>query len=60
MDVGKLPITEESIPDITRMKRLNPQFFKNSYLSDPDICNITFQVVNIACYHKHGARVVIQ
>ena len=58
VDVNNLPILEEGIPDITKMKKLNPQFFKNSYLSDPEISEITFQVVNIAYYHKRGSRLV--
>ena len=58
LDIQKLPLPEENIPDITEKKKLNPTFFKNSYLSDNDICNITFQVVNIAYYHKNESRLV--
>ena len=58
VDIGKLPLPEESIPDIMKMKRLNPRFFSNSFLSDDCICNMTFQVVNIAYYHKRGERLV--
>ena len=58
VDVKNLPIPEDSIPDIMQTKKLNPKFFKNSYLSDPGISEITFQVVNIAYYHKHSARLV--
>ena len=58
VDLKKLPYSEDCIPDIMQMKKLNPQFFKNSYLSDPEISRITFQVVNIAYYHKLGTRLV--
>ena len=58
VDIMKLPFPEDKIPDIMHMKKLNPQFFKNSYLSDPEISKITFQVVNIAFYHKLGGRLV--
>ena len=58
LDIQKLPLPEENISDITNIKKLNPLFFKNSYLSDNDICNITFQVVNIAYYHKNESRLV--
>ena len=58
LDIQKLPLADKNIPDITKMKKLNPLFFKNSYLSDNDICKITFQVVNIAYYHKNESRLV--
>ena len=56
--IEALPMPEEDIPDIMQIKRLNTAFFKNSYLSDHEICNITFQVVNVASYHGHGGRLV--
>ena len=58
LDIHKLPLADENIPDITKMKKLNPLFFKNSYLSDNEICNITFQVINIAYYYKNESRLV--
>ena len=58
VDIKKLPYSEDSIPDIMQMKKLNPKFFKNSFLSDLEISHITFQVVNIAFYHQNSERLI--
>ena len=58
LDIQKLPLMKESIPDITKIKKLNPLFFQNSYLCDDNISKITFQVTSIAYYHKNEEKLI--
>ena len=53
-----LPCPEESIPDIMQVERLDPEVFTDTFVAEEDFSDITFQVVNIAFYHNHGARLV--
>ena len=40
------------------MKKLKPNFFTDTYLSDALISKITFHVVNIAYYHTHEEKLL--
>ena len=59
LDIQNLPIPEKSIPDITKMTKLSTFIRSQSlFLTEKTICNITFQVVNIAYYHNHPTKLV--
>ena len=59
LDIKELPLNKDTIPDIMqKLKNLNPMFFPNSYLSDDSISKMTFQVTNIAYYHKNEDKLV--
>ena len=59
LDIKKLPVNKDTIPDIMKkLNKLNPMFFPNSYLSDDSISKMTFQVTNIAYYHKNEDKLV--
>ena len=59
LDIKELPVNKDTIPDIMqKLKNLNPMFFPNSYLSDDSISKMTFQVTNIAYYHKNEDKLV--
>ena len=59
LDFKKLPLTKDTIPDIMKkMEKLDLRFHKNSYLSEDIISNITFQVINVAYYHKNREKLI--
>ena len=53
-----LIIKDPSIPDITKIEKLNLDYFPNCFLCDKDISNITFQVTNISYYHKNEEQLI--
>ena len=59
LDIKKLPADKDTIPDIMqKLENLNLSIFPNSYLSDDSISKMTFQVTNIAYYHKNEDKLV--
>ena len=65
LSVGLKPIKPKllvmkdlSIPDITKIEKLNLNYFPNCFLCDKDISNITFQVTNISYYHKNEEQLI--
>ena len=60
--VGLKPIKQkqdtQNIPDITKMEKLNLKYFPNCFLCDEEISKMTFQVINIAYYHKNEDKLV--
>ena len=58
LNLDNLPLTEDQIPDIMKLKKLNPLFFEDTYLTDESISKITFQVINIGHYHKNESRLL--
>ena len=53
-----LVIKDPRIPDITKIEKLNLDYFPNCFLCDKDISNITFQVTNISYYHKNEEQLI--
>ena len=59
LDIKELPLNKDTIPDIMKkLNKLNPMFFQNSFLCDDSISKMTFQVTNIAYYHKNEDKLV--
>ena len=58
MDFQKHSVTNHSIPDITKMEKLNLNIFQNCFLCDEKISKVTFQVTNIAYYHKKEEKLI--
>ena len=59
LDIKQLPVSKDTIPDIMkRLGNLPLMFFPNSYLADDSISKMTFQVTNIAYYHKNEDKLV--
>ena len=59
LDIKQLPLNKDTIPDIMKkLNKLNPMFFQNSFLCDDSISKMTFQVTNIAYYHKNEDKLV--
>ena len=59
LDIQKLPTDKDIIPDIMKkMEKLNLHIHKNCYLSDDVINKITFNVTNIAFYHKNEEKLI--
>ena len=59
LDIKELPVNKDTIPDIMKkLGNLPLMFFPNSYLADDSISKMTFQVTNIAYYHKNEDKLV--
>ena len=59
LDIQKLPADKDTIPDIMKkMEKLNLRIHKNCYLSDDALKEITFNVTNIAFYHKNEEKLI--
>ena len=59
LDIKKLPVNKDTIPDIMKKsEKLNLNLHQNSYLCDDAINKITFQVTNIAYYHKNEENLI--
>ena len=53
----RLPLPVAHIPDIRRFTRLtNPE--SGSYYADPEVNQMTFQVLNTSLYHQHIDKMV--
>ena len=55
LDLDKLPLDEEDIPDIER--EMTKSTLQDTMVRHPSLCNMTFKVVNVAYYHGHKAKV---
>ena len=52
LNLDNLPLAADQIPDVMKMRKLNPLFFEDTYLTDESISKITFQVINIGHYYQ--------
>ena len=57
MKKEKLPLPVDAIPNICHVSKLdNPK--PGSYYADPDVKQMTFQVLNASLYHQHIDKMV--